>query len=97
MKTTTSPYDMSDHLHRPVEMAAYLEWCVEEPDCDALFVGRVLGDIAQSQGISTVANQIGLSEVSLLIVLYEEENPSFDIILNVVSALGLKLCASVNT
>jgi len=70
---------------------------LDEPDCDAVFVGRVLGDIAQAQGISTVANHIGLSEASLLIVLYEDENPSFDIILKVVSALGLKLCASVNT
>ncbi|MBM5817584.1 MAG: transcriptional regulator, partial [Cyanobacteria bacterium K_Offshore_surface_m2_239] len=29
MKTTTSPYDVAEHLRRPEEMAAYLEACIE--------------------------------------------------------------------
>jgi DNA-binding phage protein len=32
MKTTTTPYDVAEHLRTPEEMAAYLEACIEEAD-----------------------------------------------------------------
>jgi len=32
MKTKTSPWDVSEHLRTPEEMAAYLEACIEEAD-----------------------------------------------------------------
>ena len=97
MKTTTSPYDVSEHLRTPEEMAAYLEACIEEADGDAAFIAKALGDIARAQGMTQVARDSGLSRESLYKALSGERSPSFDTILKVVSALGLKLSASVRS
>lgn len=95
MKTTTTPYDVAEHLRTPEEMAAYLEACIEEADGDAAFIAKALGDIARAQGMTQVARDSGLSRESLYKALSGERSPSFDTILKVVSALGLKLSASV--
>ena len=95
MNTSTSAYDVSDYLRTPEEMAAYLEACIEEADGDAAFIAKALGDIARAQGMTEVARVAGLSRESLYKALSGERSPSFDTILKVVSALGLKLSASV--
>ena len=95
MKVTTSPYDVAEHLLTPEEMAAYLEACIEEADGDVAFIAKALGNIARAQGMTKVARDSGLSRESLYKTLSGERSPSFDTILKVVSALGLKLSASV--
>jgi probable addiction module antidote protein len=95
MNTSTSAYDVSDYLRTPEEMAAYLEACIEEADGDAAFIAKALGDIARAQGMTQVARDAGLSRESLYKALSGERSPSFDTILKVISALGLKLSASV--
>ncbi|MCP9905533.1 putative addiction module antidote protein [Cyanobium sp. BA5m-10] len=97
MKVTTSPYDVADHLRTPEEMAAYLEACIEEADGDVAFIAKALGDIARAQGMTKVAKDSGLSRESLYKALSGDRSPSFDTILKVVSALGLKLSASVRS
>jgi len=94
MKPTTTPYDVAEHLRTPEEMAAYLEACIEEADGDAAFIAKALGDIARAQGMTQVARDSGLSRESLYKALSGERSPSFDTILKVVTALGLKLSAS---
>ncbi len=93
-KTPTTPYDVSEHLRSPQEMAAYLEACIEEANGDAKFVAKALGDVARAKGMSQVARDAGLSRESLYKALSGEHNPSFDTILKVLSALGLELHAS---
>jgi probable addiction module antidote protein len=95
MNTNTSAYDVSDYLRTPEDMAAYLGACIEEADGDAAFIAKALGDIARAQGMTQVARDAGLSRESLYKALSGERSPSFDTILKVVSALGLKLSASV--
>jgi probable addiction module antidote protein len=97
MKTTTSLWDVAEHLRTPEEMAAYLEACIEEAHGDAAFIAKALGDIARAQGMTQVARDSGLSRESLYKALSGERSPSFDTILKVVSALGLKLSASVRS
>ncbi|WP_094592371.1 addiction module antidote protein [Vulcanococcus limneticus] len=97
MKPTTSPYDVAAHLRTPEEMAAYLEACIEEADGDAAFIAKALGDIARAQGMTQVARDSGLSRERLYKALSGEHSPSFDTILKVVSALGLKQSASVRS
>ena len=97
MKTTTTLYDVAQHLRTPEEMAAYLEACIEEADGDAAFIAKALGDIARAQGMTQVARDSGLSRESLYKALSGERSPSFDTILKVVTALGLKLSASVRS
>ena len=97
MKTKTSPWVVAEHLRTPEEMAAYLEACIEEADGDAAFIAKALGDIARAQGMTQVAKDSGLSRESLYKALSGERSPSFDTILKVVTALGLKLSASVRS
>jgi len=95
MLTKTAPYDVAEFLETPEEMAAYLEACIEESDGDAAFIAKALGDIARAKGMTQVARDTGLSRESLYKALSGDRSPSFDTILKVVSALGLKLSASV--
>ena len=92
-KTKTSKYDVAEHLRTPEEMAAYLEACMEEADGDATFIAKALGDIARAKGMSQVARDAGLSRESLYKALSGDRAPTFDTILKVVNALGLKLHA----
>jgi len=92
-KTSTSRYDVAEHLRSPEEMAAYLEACLEEANGDAALIAKALGDIARAKGMSQVAREAGLSRESLYKALSGERIPGFDTILKIVSALGLKLHA----
>lgn len=93
MKTRTTRYDVAEHLRTPKEMAAYFEACLEEADGDASFIARALGNIARAKGMTEVAQTTGLSRESLYKALSGNRSPSFDTILKVVAALGLKLHA----
>jgi len=92
-KTVTTRYDVAEHLRTPEEMAAYLEACMEEAQGDAAFVARALGNIARAKGMSQVARDAGLSRESLYKALSGERTPSFETVLKVVGALGLRLHA----
>lgn len=93
LRTKTTPYDVSEHLRTPDEMAAYLDaWFEEAPD-DAAGIARAFGDIARAKGMSQVAKDAGLSRESLYRALSAEGNPSFATILKVAKALGVRLHA----
>lgn len=95
--TVTTRYDVAEHLRTPEEMAAYLEACLEEANGDAAFISKALGDIARAKGMSQVARDAGLSRESLYKALSGERTPSFDTILKVIGALGIKLHAEAAT
>ena len=48
-KTTTTRYDVAEHLRNPEEMAAYLEACLEDADGDAACIAKALSDIARAR------------------------------------------------
>ncbi len=96
-KTLTTPYDVAEHLRTPAEMAAYLDASIEEANGDAAFIAKALGDIARAKGMSQVARDTGLSRESLYKALSGDRAPTFDTVLKVIEALGLKLRAEVIT
>ena len=71
-------------------MAAYLEACIQESEGVAAFIAKALGDIASAKGMNQIARETGLSRESLYKALSGDCIPSFDTILKVISALGLK-------
>lgn len=92
-KTKAMAYDVAAQLRTPEEMAAYLDaWLDEFPD-DAAGIARALGDIARAKGMTQVAKEAGLSRESLYRALSVDGNPSFDTVLRVARALGVKLHA----
>lgn len=90
-KKKTTPYDVTEYLKTPEDMAAYLDaWLEEAPD-DAVGIARALGDIARAKGMTQVAKDAGLSRESLYRALSADGNPSFATVLKVARALGVKL------
>ncbi len=92
-KTLTTKYIVAEYLRTPEEMAAYLEACIEEANGDAAFVAKALGNIARAKGMGEIARETGLSRESLYKALSGERVPSFETVLKVISALGLKIHA----
>ena len=92
--TRTVVYDVAKQLRTPEEMAAYLEaWLLDAPD-DTAGISRALGDIARAVGMSKVSKQSGLSRESLYKALSGDGNPSFDTVLRVARAVGVRFHAS---
>ncbi|MBX3661350.1 MAG: putative addiction module antidote protein [Burkholderiales bacterium] len=89
------PYDVAAQLRTPEEMAAYLDAWLDEAPEDSAGIARALGDIARAKGMTQVAREAGLSRESLYRALSENGNPSFDTVLRVARALGVKLHAEV--
>lgn len=92
-KLKTFKYDSAEYLETPEDMAAYLEACLEIADGDAAFIAKAIGNIARAKGMTQVAKDAGLSRESLYKALSGERTPSFDTILKVIAALGLKIRA----
>ena len=63
-KTTTSRYDVAEHLRTPEEMAAYLEATLEEANGDAAFIAKALGDIARAKVLHPAARDFHADCVS---------------------------------
>ena len=92
-KIKTTKYDVAEYLNTREEMAAYLEACLEEANGDAAFVAKALGNIARAKGMTEIARETGLSRESLYKSLSGERSPSFETVLKVITALGLKIHA----
>jgi probable addiction module antidote protein len=95
-KTTTTRYDVAEHLRTLEEMAAYLEASLEEAGGDAAFIAKALGNIARAKGMAQVARDSGLSRESLYKALSGERSPDFNTVLKVIDALGLRLHAEAS-
>jgi len=91
MALETTPWDVADYLETPEDCAAYLDACLEEGD--AAFVAKALGDIARARGMTQIARETGLSRESLYKALSGERSPSFDTVLKVARAIGVRLHA----
>ena len=77
-------------------MAAYLDASLEESDGDAAFVAMALGDIARARGMTQVASDAGLPRECLCKALSGNRSPTFDTVLRVIAALGLRLRAETS-
>jgi probable addiction module antidote protein len=84
-------WDSAEHLKTPEDMALYLEACIDEAGDDSAFIAKALGVIARSHGMTQISKETGLGRESLYKALSGDGNPSFDTILKVTKALGLKL------
>ncbi|HCT15733.1 MAG TPA: putative addiction module antidote protein [Corynebacterium nuruki] len=84
-----SAFDSADYLDNLDDAAAYLEVSLE--DGDASGVPEALGAIARSGNLSELARRVGMSREGLYEALSADGNPSFDTIVKVSHALGLRI------
>jgi probable addiction module antidote protein len=85
----TYEWDMAENINTKEEVIAYLEAALEENDSETLF--DVIGAIARSKGMMTIANELGLSRESLYKSLSSGGNPSFVTVARVLDNLGFQL------
>lgn len=83
-------WDPAEFMKSESDMAAYLEACLEEAPVDAAFIAAALGDVARAYGMMKVAKASGLTREGLYRALSREGNPSFDTVLRVMNAIGLR-------
>lgn len=91
MSLKLKKWDSAEHLQTREDIAAYFEACLEEAGDDTAFLTKALGNIARAHGMSQLAKDSGLGRESLYKALSGDANPSFDTILKVMRALGLRL------
>lgn len=91
MTVKTRPWDAAEHLGSDEAVAEYLSAAIE--DGDSKLIAAAIGDIARARGMTRIARETGLSRESLYRALSEDGNPSFDTVMRVAKALGVKLVA----
>jgi probable addiction module antidote protein len=84
-------WDSAEHLKTEEDIALYLEACFEEAADDAPFIAKALGTVARARGMTQLARDTGLGRESLYKALSGSGNPSFETVLKVTHALGLRL------
>jgi|SRR5882762_1831605 probable addiction module antidote protein len=86
-----SRYDSADYLKSEKAMALYLEACMEEAGDDAGYIAEAIGTIARAHGMTQLAKDLALTREGLYKSLSKKGKPSFETILKVIHALGLRL------
>lgn len=86
-----SHFDSADYLETSEDIALYLDACMEEGGDDPAFIAHALGVVARARNMSQLARDTGISREGLYKALSGEGNPSFDTVLKVARAMGLKL------
>ena len=92
-KVTVSRNDSADYLKTEQDMAAYLEACLEAAPDDASHLAAALGTIARARGMVQLSRDTGISRDGLYKALSKDGNPTFDTVLKVMRALGLRFDA----
>ena len=82
-------WDMADNINTKDEVYAYLQVSLEENNTETLL--DVIGAIARSKGMQSIAKELNLSRESLYKSLSPNGNPSFSTVIKVLDLLGYKL------
>jgi probable addiction module antidote protein len=88
-KVRVSDFDAAEYIKTKEDVLAYLEAALEENDPQLLFT--VIGDIARSEGMVRLAQELGLDRKGLYKALSSKGNPSFITVVKVLDKLGFRL------
>lgn len=87
----TRPFDAAAYLDTPEAIAAYLSEAFETDD--PAFITDAIGTVARARGMTSVANDAGLSRENLYKALSSEGRPEFGTVVKVLASLGIRLQA----
>jgi len=93
----TRSYDetLTDILHTPDDLAAYLNESMEDEDPRVFLLA--LQDVVKLQGVSKIAKQAGVNRESLYRSLSGNSKPRVDTLNKLLHALGLRLAVEKAT
>ena len=89
MPIETKKLDVSDWLETDEDVLGFLEELAETGSPKEFLHG--LRTAARSEGMTTLAKNMGVSRTSLYKSLAEDGNPTFATVYRIVQALGLRL------
>jgi probable addiction module antidote protein len=85
----TTKFDVADYLDSNEMIVAYLNTVLAEGnDADVIVA---IGNVANSIGMSNIANETGLSRPSLYKALSDGSKPQFETVMKVLRAIGGQL------
>lgn len=84
-------WDAVTYLKSEDDMAGYLEAAMEEAPDDPAYITAVLNDIARARGIMRLAADAGMTRAGLYKALAPGSKPSFETVVKISKALGLRL------
>lgn len=94
MTMKTRKFDAAAYLDSEEAIAAYLDDALASRD--SAQISQAIGTAARAKGMAIIAKKTNLGRQSLYKALSANGNPSFDSILRVIDALGLKLTAQIH-
>ncbi|NHB94383.1 addiction module antidote protein [Photorhabdus cinerea] len=89
MNKELKEFDVVEFLNDDEDIQLYLNAALEENDTKYLFIA--LGNIARAKNVSQLSKQAGISREGIYKALSGETNPSFNTVVKITKALGLKL------
>lgn len=92
MPIETKPWDASEFINSPQDIAAYLDAYLEDGNAEE--IRAALGTIARSRGMSAIAKETGITREALYKALSDKGNPTLDTLLKVTKALGVRLAVA---
>lgn len=92
MTIKLNDWDASQHLDSPDVIQEYIQAALDTGD--PALLREALSDAAKAKGMAYIAQKAHLNRQSLYKSLSSTGNPSYETILKIVKALGLKLTVS---
>lgn len=91
-KLNTQRFDSAKYLDNESTIASFLQSILEEGDVSLL--ASALGVIAKAKGMTSIAEETGLTRESLYKALRADAQPRLDTILRVLGAVGVEVTLS---
>jgi probable addiction module antidote protein len=88
-KNKLKKLDIAEYLKTESDINGFIKLAVEEGDPQ--LIAHALGIAARAKNMTAVAKKIGMTRAGLYRALSGSSKPSFDTVLKVIHALGLKL------
>ncbi len=91
--TETRPFDAAELLDTDEAIEAYLDEAFQ--DGDPALIRHALRTAARAKGMTALARDIGMTREGLYKALGDAGNPSFDAVVKLVQAIGMRLQVKV--
>ncbi len=89
MKSKLKKLDIADYLKSEADINGFIALAVE--DGDPQLIAHALGIAARAKNMTHIAKKAGMTRAGLYRALSGKTSPSFDTVIRVINALGLKL------